>query len=81
MPLSTGEQRRAVRKLNWLLLPCLCITYGIQFYDKAVLGSASVFGIIEDLNLSTTNAQGQVSTLRYSTATAAFYYGYLVAVL
>lgn len=73
MPLSTIDQRRAVRKLNWLLLPILTITYGIQFYDKAVLGSASVFGVIEDLGLSTVNGQGQVSTLRYSTATAAFY--------
>ncbi|KAK0195047.1 major facilitator superfamily domain-containing protein [Armillaria mellea] len=45
----------------------------IEFYDKAILGSASVFGIIDDLVVT--------STQRYSTANAAFYYGYTVGVL
>ncbi|KAF8990131.1 MFS general substrate transporter [Hymenopellis radicata] len=62
-------------------MPILTVAYGLQFYDKAVLGSASVFGIIEDLGLSTVSAEGVVSTKRYSTANAAFYYGYIVGVL
>lgn len=63
-------------------MPILTISYGLQYYDKAVLGSASVFGIIKDLGLSTTktSASGVVttSTLRFSTANAAFYWGYIV---
>jgi len=61
-------------------MPFLTIAYGLQFLDKAVLGSASVFGIIPDLGLSTTT-NGVVSTTRYSTANAAFYWGYIVGVL
>jgi MFS family permease len=46
-----------------------------------VLNSASVFGIIKDLGLSTKLPSGATSTLRYSTAQAAFYFGYILAVL
>lgn len=47
---------------------------------QAVLGSASIFGIIKDLGLSTssidqTTGKTVVSTLRYSTANSAFYWG------
>ncbi|KAL0570910.1 hypothetical protein V5O48_011050 [Marasmius crinis-equi] len=73
-------RKRLVRKIDLIFLPILTISYGLQLYDKLVLGSASVFGIIEDLRLSTT-VNGVVSTERYSTANAAFYYGYIVAVL
>lgn len=31
------------------VMPILTITYGLQYFDKAVLSSASLFGIIEDL--------------------------------
>ena len=40
-----------------------------------------MLGIIEDLELSQVGAGGVVSTIRYSTATAAFYWGYAIAVL
>ncbi|ORY27486.1 major facilitator superfamily domain-containing protein [Naematelia encephala] len=75
-----AEEKRVVRKVDWLLMPILTITLGLQYYDKAVLGNAAVFGIIKDLDLSTT-VNGVTSTKRYSTATAAFYWGYIVAVL
>lgn len=74
------EEKRLVRKVDWILMPILTVTLGLQYYDKAVLGSAAVFGIIEDLDLSQT-INGVTYTTRYSTATAAFYYGYIVAVL
>lgn len=61
-------------------MPILTVTLGLQYYDKAVLGNAAVFGILTSLDLQT-KVNGVVSTARYSTATAAFYYGYIVAVL
>ncbi|KAK8844791.1 hypothetical protein IAR55_006641 [Kwoniella newhampshirensis] len=73
-------ERKVVRKIDALLLPIMLITYGLQYYDKAVLGTAAVYGIIKDLHLSQT-INGVTYTTRYSTATAAFYYGYIVAVL
>lgn len=53
------------------------ITTGLQYYDKAVLGSAAIFGILKDLHLTTTHTdpttgKAVVSTLRYSTASSAF---------
>lgn len=73
---------RNLRSRSFSVMPILTISYGLQYYDKAVLGSASIFGIIKDLHLSTskTSASGAVvtSTIRYSTANAAFYWGYIV---
>lgn len=43
-----AEERRVVRKVDLILLPILMLTLGLQYYDKAVLGSAAVFGILED---------------------------------
>ncbi|TNY20536.1 MFS general substrate transporter [Rhodotorula diobovata] len=79
-------ERRLVRKVDMLLMPVLLCSAGLQYYDKAVLGSAAIFGIIKDLGLSTTHIDPEtgkavVSTLRYSTASSAFYWGYIVAVL
>ncbi|WVR03089.1 hypothetical protein IAU60_000078 [Kwoniella sp. DSM 27419] len=73
-------ERRVVRKIDALLLPIMLVTYGLQYYDKSVLGTAAVYGILKDLDLTQT-IHGVTYTTRYSTATAAFYYGYIVAVL
>lgn len=71
---------RALRRLLWkqdlLLMPLLTVTLGLQYYDKAALGSAAAFGILTDLQL-----QHNGTSARYATATACFYYGYIVAVL
>ena len=45
----------------------------MQYYDKAVLGNAAVFGILHDLDLIR-KVHGVTSTKRYSTATAAVGY-------
>lgn len=78
-PGSSSDQeqlRRLLWKQDLLLMPLLTITLGLQYYDKAALGSAAAFGILTDLKL----AHGG-STARYATASAAFYYGYIAAVL
>jgi hypothetical protein len=120
---DAAEERRLVRKVDWILLPVLLSvvgtyilalhnslressgsvssenavgtqkaddsdhlslltqpldgTTGLQYYDKAVLGSAAIFGILKDLHLTTTHTdpttgKAVVSTLRYSTASSAF---------
>ncbi|GAA5991234.1 hypothetical protein JCM11641_004028 [Rhodosporidiobolus odoratus] len=79
-------EKRLVRKLDMILMPILLVSFGLQYWDKAVFGNAAVFGLLKDLDLSTTHINPEtgkavVSTLRYSNATAAFYYSYIVAVL
>jgi hypothetical protein len=80
-----AQEKRVVRKVDWILMPILTVTLGLQvsssrayystalilqYYDKAVLGNAAVFGILKDLDLIRT-VHGVSSTKRYSTATAA----------
>jgi hypothetical protein len=40
--------KRVLRKIDWRLIPLMFITYMLNFMDKTILGSASVFGLRED---------------------------------
>lgn len=37
---TAKEEQQLRRKINWRLMPILCITYGLQYYDKSMLGQA-----------------------------------------
>ncbi|KAJ5110253.1 hypothetical protein N7532_002898 [Penicillium argentinense] len=72
--------KRVLRKIDWYFMPAMLIGYGMVYYDKAILGSASLFGMTTDLALqvvdnSTTPAS--VDTSRLSWATSIFYFGML----
>ncbi|KAK2596174.1 hypothetical protein QQS21_006379 [Conoideocrella luteorostrata] len=58
-----------LRKIDWKLMPVLCATYALQFYDKAILSQAAIFGLRIDLGLQ--------DGLKYSWATLIFYFGYI----
>lgn len=34
------EERKVLRRIDWKLMPVLCITYGLQYYDKAMFSQA-----------------------------------------
>lgn len=55
--------RRLLLQTDILLMPLLTIAFGLQYYDKAILGSATLWGILTDLNVSGPN---------YKLASAAF---------
>ena len=63
------EERRLVRKIDRRLLSILCITYGLQYYDKAMIGQAALSGLTTELDLTQGN--------RYSFASAIFYLGFI----
>ncbi|OCF37930.1 allantoate permease [Kwoniella heveanensis BCC8398] len=73
-------ERKVVRKIDFILLPIMLVTYGLQYYDKNTLSTAILYGMLDDLDLTRT-VNGVTYLTRYSTAAAAFYYGYIVAVL
>ncbi|PYH92088.1 MFS general substrate transporter [Aspergillus ellipticus CBS 707.79] len=56
-----------LRKVDRRLIPLLFVTYLLNFMDKAILSSASVFGLTEDTHL-----EGQ----QYSWVSSIFYFGY-----
>ncbi|KAH7146133.1 major facilitator superfamily domain-containing protein [Dactylonectria macrodidyma] len=64
------EEKKLRRKIDWRLMPVLCVTYGLQYYDKAMLGQAAIFDLRTDLGLETGN--------RYAFSAAIFYLGFIV---
>lgn len=64
------EEKKLVKRLDKKLLSLLIITYGLQYYDKAMLAQAALFGLRADLSLETGN--------RYSFASSNFYLGFIV---
>jgi hypothetical protein len=48
----------------------MCFTYALQYYDKALLSQAAIFGLRKDLNLE--------NGLRLSWVSIIFYFGYVL---
>lgn len=40
--------KRVLRKIDMRLIPLLFVTYALNFMDKTILSSASVFGLQDD---------------------------------
>jgi hypothetical protein len=40
--------KKVLRKIDMRLIPLLFVTYGLNFMDKTILSSASVFGLKDD---------------------------------
>lgn len=67
-----AEYKRVLRKIDYRILPILCVTYTLQFLDKLSLNYAAAYSLKEDIGL-----QGQ----RYSWVAAIFNFGYLFGAL
>lgn len=67
---TAAEEKQVVKKIDRRLLPLLVLTYGLQYYDKAMLSQAAIFGLRKDLQLTKGN--------RYSFSSAIFYLGFIV---
>lgn len=37
---SEEEEKKLQKKVDWRLMPVMCMTYGLQYYDKAMLSQA-----------------------------------------
>ncbi|KAJ3954395.1 hypothetical protein N0V92_009115 [Colletotrichum tropicale] len=67
----TEEEERAVlRKIDCTILPMMCVVFFLQYLDKQSLSYASVFGLITDLKMTST---------QYSWCSSIFYVGQLVS--
>ncbi len=63
------EEQRVRKKIDRRLLPILVICYGLQYYDKAMISQAALFGLRTDLELTVSN--------RFSFASSIFYMGFI----
>ncbi|KAG6039309.1 hypothetical protein E4U41_002978 [Claviceps citrina] len=62
--------KRLLRKIDWKVMPVLCATYAMQYYGKAIVSQASVFGLERDLGLE--------GGLKYPWVSVVFYFGYIL---
>ncbi|KAK2043445.1 major facilitator superfamily transporter [Colletotrichum somersetense] len=67
---SPEEEKEVLRKIDLAILPMMCFVFFLQYLDKQSLSYASVFGLITDLNLTST---------QYSWCSSIFYVGQLVS--
>ncbi|KAF2742129.1 allantoin permease [Sporormia fimetaria CBS 119925] len=63
-----AERKAVLRKIDWVIMPMICITYTIQFLDKLSLNYANAYTLTPDLGL-----EGG----RYGWVAAIFNFGYL----
>ncbi|KAI0532623.1 putative MFS transporter [Xylaria digitata] len=78
-PITAEMEHRVLRKIDLFLMPAMVIGYGLVYYDKAILGSAALFGMTSDLHLSVVDPDtGKTDTSRLSWATSIFYFGQLI---
>jgi MFS family permease len=78
-------ERRLRRKIDLFILPVLWLGYSLVYYDKAILGGASIFGMITSLDLrvvvDASTDPPITSTKRLSWASSLFYFGMLAGVV
>lgn len=66
--LDEATNKRLLSKIDWNLMPIMCVIYSLQFLDKTTLSYASIMGLQTDLDLRGDNYQWLGSM---------FYFGYL----
>ncbi|KAK2756500.1 hypothetical protein FQN54_005393 [Arachnomyces sp. PD_36] len=67
-PIDPDDERKLIRKIDFMILPYLAVCYAFFYIDKTTLSYAAIFGIKEDLNLHGT---------QYSWLSSIFYFGFL----
>ncbi|KAH8892122.1 MFS transporter [Thozetella sp. PMI_491] len=66
--LDEETSKRLLRKIDWNMMPLMCILYMLQYLDKVLLSYSAVMGILKDTGMN---------TAQYSWAGSIFYIGYL----
>ena len=67
-PVDPGEQKKLVRKIDFIILPFIFISYTFFYIDKTTLSYAAIFGIRNDL---------QLKYDQYNWLSSLFYFGFL----
>ncbi|KAF9890929.1 hypothetical protein FE257_005186 [Aspergillus nanangensis] len=80
-PLTKTTERKLMAKIDWHIVPCLCVMYLLAFLDRPRLirfssgyrvniSNAAVLGLQEDLNI--------VEGMKYNTALTIFFVPYVI---
>jgi hypothetical protein len=57
-------------KIDWRVLPCLCVMFVLAFLDRINIGNAAILGLKEDLHIQTGT--------EYNTALTIFFVPYII---
>lgn len=55
LEIDEATNKRLLRKIDWNLMPIMCIVYGLNYLDKTTISYASVMGIKADIHLTGQN--------------------------
>ncbi|KAJ5832767.1 hypothetical protein N7474_001078 [Penicillium riverlandense] len=67
---TPAEEKAVLRKIDMVILPFMCFVFFLQYLDKQSLSYAAVFGLMEDLDMTSS---------QYSWCTSIFYVGQLIS--
>ncbi|EAU35466.1 conserved hypothetical protein [Aspergillus terreus NIH2624] len=65
---SEEEERRLIRKVDWMIVPMMWAVYYLQYQDKILINYASIMGFLEDTGMRTN---------QFSNLALVFYVSYL----
>ncbi|KAE8146013.1 putative MFS transporter [Aspergillus avenaceus] len=68
--LKDTTERKLMAKIDWHIVPCLCVMYLLAFLDRVNISNAAVLGLQEDLNI--------VDGTKYNTALTIFFVPYVI---
>ncbi|RAH68261.1 putative MFS transporter [Aspergillus aculeatinus CBS 121060] len=68
--LTSTTERKLMAKIDWHIVPCLCIMYLLAFLDRVNISNAAVLGLQKDLNI--------VTGTKYNTALTIFFVPYVL---
>ncbi|PWY85734.1 putative MFS transporter [Aspergillus sclerotioniger CBS 115572] len=69
-PLTTTTERKLMAKIDWHIVPCLCVLYLLAFLDRVNISNAAVLGLQKDLDI--------VNGTKYNTALTIFFVPYVI---
>ncbi|KAA8643102.1 hypothetical protein EYZ11_005007 [Aspergillus tanneri] len=70
LPLTNTTERKLMAKIDWHIVPCLCVMYLLAFLDRVNVSNAAVLGLKEDLHI--------VDGTKYNTALTIFFVPYII---
>ncbi|CAL5872171.1 uncharacterized protein PFLUO_LOCUS6429 [Penicillium psychrofluorescens] len=68
--LTTTTERKLMAKIDWHILPCLCVLYLLAFLDRVNISNAALFNLKTDLHIETGT--------KYNTALTIFFVPYVL---
>lgn len=51
-PMTVEDEKRLVRKIDWMIMPIMWVCYCLQYLDKTLINYANVMGLQDDTGMS-----------------------------